>query len=965
MPNAINIGTKSTPLEFALALSQKVKHSWESGEMLEQVSQVSADLLRFWFDEVFCDTRSLNFHIGQKQSILNTIYCHEVLKAQSVLNMYEKVAFDMLNPHLLQELNNKKYAHPKYCIKMATGTGKTWVLNALLIWQYLNALHHHHTDSVKFSKNFLIVAPGLIVYERLIDSFCGKETSLGKRDFSSSDIAKNRDLFLPPKYAQSVLSFIQNAVVEKQNIGTCNKSEGMIAITNWHLLIDKKEQVQSPSPLDNTKAIINDLLPITPGVSAGHSLEILDSRFKGDVLGFLAHLEHICVFNDEAHHIHENKSANQVNEVEWQESLNLISKDKGQNFLQIDFSATPYNTTGSGQKRTKHYFAHIVSDFRLKEAIEGGLVKLIAIDKRKEFATLANEELDFKAIRDESSNEVLALSEGQRLMLRAGLSKLKLLDEQFMHIDSTKHPKMLVICEDTNVAPKVCEFLQELGLSEDEIMRIDSDKKGEVGVKEWKDIKQRLFNIDKSPNPKVIVSVLMLREGFDVNNICVIVPLRSSNAPILLEQVVGRGLRLMWRESDYIDIKNENRQQILQNKQAPRNYYDILSIIQHPRYEEFYEDLDKEILINQEDELQKESVLGDIINVGLKEGYQRYDMYIPKIITPKEEFLKPLDSMHYTFKGLNVNLAHLKEQLKNYQDESFVSQELTIGTKFGEYKVSAHIFNAQNYNEFLLKIAQVANTTKHTKGAKSYPLMQVDTASLVRVIDRFIRQDLFQQSFNPLENGNWRILMFHRLGITEHILRQINEFICEAQNHTDITSAEIKKEYFSQVSTLKMREKYALHLTKSIYEKTAYPSNKGIFEKDFMLFCDKEASVDKIIKIEPNAHHFAGLQYIRTDGNIATYFADFLCQCKDRIYMIETKANKDINNDNVKQKRKCALDFCEQINELDATQRMNAIWSYHILDDKTFYILSKNKASLEEILRVCELNAHFLAARLF
>jgi superfamily II DNA or RNA helicase len=48
----------------------------------------------------------------------------------------------------------------------------------------------------------------------------------------------------------------------------------------------------------------------------------------------------------------------------------------------------------------------------------------------------------------------------------------------------------------------------------------------------------------------VIVSVLMLREGFDVNNICVIVPLRSSQAQILLEQTIGRGLRLMWRDAN-------------------------------------------------------------------------------------------------------------------------------------------------------------------------------------------------------------------------------------------------------------------------------------------------------------------------------------------------------------------------------------------------------------------------------
>ena len=65
-------------------------------------------------------------------------------------------------------------------------------------------------------------------------------------------------------------------------------------------------------------------------------------------------------------------------------------------------------------------------------------------------------------------------------------------------------------------------------------------------------------NIDSYKKPKIIISVLMLREGFDVNNICVIVPLRSTESDILLEQTIGRGLRLMWRGAEYEDIKAES-----------------------------------------------------------------------------------------------------------------------------------------------------------------------------------------------------------------------------------------------------------------------------------------------------------------------------------------------------------------------------------------------------------------------
>ena len=200
-------------------------------------------------------------------------------------------------------------------------------------------------------------------------------------------------------------------------------------------------------------------------------------------------------------------------------------------------------------------FQQIITDFDLKSAMRAGLVKSLVLDRRKEIGALP---LEFKAERDEDGNPVL--SEGQRVMLRAGLQKLRKLETDFARIDPTRFPKMLVVCEDTTVSPLVDNFLQEEGLAPGEVMVIDSGKKAELGEKDWLPVRQRLFSVDSHPIPKVIVSVLMLREGFDVNNICVIVPLRSSQAQILLEQTIGRGLRLMWRDDEYTDLKRENRE---------------------------------------------------------------------------------------------------------------------------------------------------------------------------------------------------------------------------------------------------------------------------------------------------------------------------------------------------------------------------------------------------------------------
>lgn len=968
MPISLNTRTKDTPIKFARQLTDIVNSEWESGSFIQKVTPVTQDLLRYWFNDAFCCERYLNFHEGQKQAILNAIYCHEILKCDSTLSLYQQASEGLLDAEFLDCIKNDKYLHPKYCIKMATGTGKTWVLNALLIWQYLNAKYKEVESDVKFTKNFLLVAPGLIVYERLLDAFLGKEQQDGTRDFNSADLKQNEKLFIPEKYRNAIYSFVQNNVVRKEEIGKKLTGDGIIAITNWHLLAGVEEEEETEiSPLkDPSKAVI-DLLPITPGTTAGHDLNTIDNRvLGGGELEYLQSLENICVFNDEAHHIHENKTAGVVSEVEWQKSLNFISANKGRNFIQVDFSATPYDVTGSGQKRTKHYFPHIIVDFALKDAIYKGFVKTIAIDKRNELASLESEDLDFKAIRD--GKKAVDLSDGQRLMLRAGLEKLKILEDEFTKENPNKHPKMLVMCEDTSVSPLVIDFLKNEGLVDDEIMQIDSDRKGSVKESEWKEIKQRLFNLDKHAKPKVVVSVLMLREGFDVSNVCVIVPLRSSQAPILLEQVIGRGLRLMWREPDYQEIKAENRYKMFNLKQEPSNYLDILSIIEHPAYIQFYEDLEQGLIVDEKKMPPKESILGDIITVGLKENYQDYDIYIPKIVQEQEEILEPASLSIDEFEKFQWTYEQLKSMVPDNNDENFYSQEMTVQTRFGNYKVSGNIFNSQSYNDFLSKILNAVsnNITKiGIRATKEFPVMQINQVQLISLIDNYIKNRLFGQPFNPMIDNNWRILMISKVGIVQHIMKEVSQAIYEMQNNIRVEDAIIEKEYFSQVSSLKMRDNFALDIRKSPYEKTAYPSNKGDFEKEFLLFADKDYEVERLIKINENYHHFASLRYIRTDGLLSSYYPDFVVKFNQEIYFVETKAHKDIDEHNVKQKQKGALDWCEKINQLEPDNRMSATWNYSILDDSTFYAMSTKGANTKEILEYCKITNAKIKGTLF
>ena len=467
------------------------------------------------------------------------------------------------------------------------------------------------------------------------------------------------------------------------------------------------------------------------------------------------------MFNDEAHHIHEFKREGEVTEVEWQKSLTLIAESKGRRFIQLDFSATPYNDVGSGKNKKKLYFPHIITDFDLKTAMRAGLVKSLVLDRRKELGALP---LEFKAERDADGNPVLG--DGQRVMLRAGLQKLRKLETDFAAIDPQRHPKMLVVCEDTTVSPLVAQFLMDEGLGADEVMAIDSGKKAELGEKDWAPVRERLFNVDAHATPRVIVSVLMLREGFDVNNICVIVPLRSSQAQILLEQTIGRGLRLMWRDPEYADIKLENRA-LLKAGQEPSSLIDVLTIIEHPAFQQFYNELMLEGLAGSTgDDSDNNSSTGDLLAVELREEHGQYDFAIPFILRDTEEWLEHQAPAIETLQPFTqLSQAQLKEMLG--KGDVFTSQDLQSQTLFGDYRVDGAVMNVAGYNDLLGRLTRrisQALSQPLPKGNKiaahvAKPYLQVNTAELAGWIEQYIEQRLFGEPFEPMLDEGWRLLL--------------------------------------------------------------------------------------------------------------------------------------------------------------------------------------------------------------
>jgi type III restriction enzyme len=930
--------------------------------LLEQVTPMTASLIRFWFQQDYCDTRDRNFHAGQRSAILAVIYAHEVIGAPTLEGLYREIApGSLLNGEALAEVGRGENAHPKYAAKMATGTGKTWVLNALLVWQYLN--HLASPDDERFTSNFLVVAPGLIVYDRLLDSFLGRLRD-GERDFRTSDIFVNQEVFVPDDSREAVFGFVRSSVVVKHDIGRRVTGSGVIAVTNWHLLagLEDPDFVSDESGSEigsDAKAAIESFFPVTPGTSQGNALAVLDRRFnRGGPLEWLKGLTSLLVFNDEAHHIHSLKRGDQVDAVEWQKSLTAIAASKAHRFVQVDFSATPFNEFGRGSKKQTAYFKHIVVDFPLPMAMKAGLVKGLVLDKRKEVAALP---LDFNAERDDAGH-VVGLSSGQRTMIRAGLTKLQMLEDQFADIDPYNRPKLMIICEDTSVTGFVDDFLRAEGVAADDVLSVDSNRKGEMSATEWSTARERLSEMDRHGQPRIVVSVLMLREGFDVNNICVIVPLRASKAKILLEQTIGRGLRLMWRDNEQIDeLKVEARRQIA-NKIEPSNYFDLLFIVEHPAFTEFYEDLMEDgLALEIETDDTASPVTGDLEVVALRDEYEQFDFHIPVLIRDADEELREPELDPFQLPRSKFPFEEAKRFLGS--GDRFVSVDAETKTQFGDYRVNGGVMTATGYNDFLSRLtvritealggkrSQLTDSRRKYETFAKYPVLIAFRPQLVGWIDIYIRERFFGRKIDPLVDENWRVLLTDM--VTNELAGNIATALVQSLSEEVVTVADVRYRSLSEVPTISVRSKFSVDVVKSVYPKLPYPSHAGQLERKFMEWTNNDTQVEAFCKISEFKHTFLHRPYLKADGMPARYSPDFLVRTANDVYVVETKGESSLSDLNVQRKQLAAIAWCEQINRLEPAQRGYRRWSYVLAGEQSIAAsIAGNERASELLARI-------------
>jgi type III restriction enzyme len=312
----------TAPLVPVPGIREKVK-AWREGQY-PGISDTTRILLNYWFytDHRLPNGRKFAYYYSQREAVETLIYLYEVAKVRRHKNLVEGFA-TRSDLHLLQYDD-----FARYCVKMATGSGKTKAMCLAIAWQFFNAVAEARDD---FAKTFLLIAPNVIVFERL------------RRDFEGGHIFR-ADPVIPPELEL----FWGDFQCYMRGEGERASSLGALYLTNVQQSYERQKGEQ-----DEPEELTAVLGPKPSAQTSG--IEDFDKRII-DCGG------PVIVLNDEAHHTHDEES-------EWNKFIrSLHAAAPGGLTAQLDFTATPRHSRGQ-------LFSWTVYDYPLKQAIIDNVVK--------------------------------------------------------------------------------------------------------------------------------------------------------------------------------------------------------------------------------------------------------------------------------------------------------------------------------------------------------------------------------------------------------------------------------------------------------------------------------------------------------------------------------------------------------------------------------------------------------------
>lgn len=797
-------------------IREKVKVWREAG--YKGISDTTRILLNYWFytDHKLPDGRRFRYHPFQREAIETLIYLYEVAKIRRHKSLVETFA-TRSDLRLLQYDDFARYA-----VKMATGSGKTKVMALTIAWQFFNAVAEARDD---FAKTFLIIAPNVIVFERLRSDFEGGRIFRGD-----------------PVIPAELQIYWNDFQCYMRGEGERASSLGALYLTNVQQFYER--QSNGDDEPEALTAVLGRKPPAKTSIIEDFGKRIVD---RGGP---------IAVVNDEAHHTHDEDS-------EWNSIIRGLHKEvPGGLAGQFDFTATPRHSKGQ-------LFTWTVFDYPLKQAILDNVVK-------RPLKGIA------QGIQEAKSD---IASTKYEAYLAAGVERWKEYRDQLQPLG--KKPVLFVMMNSTAEADEVGDWLKKKYPSEfggEKLLIIHTDNTGEVSKKDLDAARKASREIDEDKSAiNCVVSVLMLREGWDVQSVTVIVGLRpySSKANILPEQTVGRGLRLMFR--------------------GQTGYQERVDVIGNKTFIEFVEQLEREEDIQLETFNIKEKV--SITTIAPDPKKQDKDILIPvlsPILTRKKSLAEEISELEVQAFDCPI-LPRKKEEL---EEKTFQYTGYDIITLQKLIERNYTIPEPQTAEEVIGYYARrIAQDVK----------LPSQFAALAPKVREFLESKAFGERVELNEPA---------------MIKAISSNVAQYVTLKAFVEA-LRKIVIAEL------EPQLLHAGRPLSETAPFPwsratlaADKSIFnlvpcdnefEKEFAQFLQKANDVQRFAKL-PEQFGFT-IEYTDNMGNLRFYEPDFVALTNDGThYIVETKGLEDTN---VVNKDRAAQLWCE-----NTTKLAGKSWAY-------------------------------------
>ncbi len=788
-------------------------------------SATSRRLLGFWFadEHRFDDGRPFRFYFCQREAVETFIFLTEIEPVRGLTDLLEYAEHGMT----IQPGEPKRQ---RLAIKMATGSGKTMAMSLCIVWAYFHALYE---DGSPMTTSFLVIAPNLIVFERL------------KSDFGDAATFR-RDPLIPPEWAHDF-----DLAVLLQDDPAPVTARGVLYLTNVQRLYE-------PSSTRGKNKTAPNAVEAMLGPRVNRDVDVSSAE---ELFERIAERRRVMVLNDEAHHVHDEKLKwNQTIERLHDELRARTPDDRGAGVVsQLDYSATPKYEKGG-------VFRHVVVDYPLAQAVADGIVKTPVIGE------VSGAKVELGATSFQRNRQWLDVAVGRWRAFNDALSP------------SGKRPVLFAMCD----------YLRQLpDFAGDQLLVIHTNRSGEI-TKDDLDLARRAARDVDEPDSRIrcIVSVLMLREGWDVRNVCVIVTLRPLSAAnrILPEQALGRGLRRMTPPGSGFDER--------------------VVVIEHEAFRNLWStELDGGLVVEKED---ADKIEPGAVTIFPDEAKRRFDIVIPQLTRALARSDSALSQLHPG----DVPDPGSQLAVPDVQPDEYVQYR-------GLHLIDKGVI--EQY-EFYVPYPEdpsgvITYYTRSVAKEAGVDRLSGAFATLAPMVRDYLKQRVFEQ---PVELEEKIIL--RRLAENDAQALVVGAFR-DAIRALSIT----EREPTIEENALRVSETPPFPWSRETVpgEHTVFnltPVDSSL-EARFARFLDRASDVTAWAKLTMNTR-FA-LEYISNAGALRYYYPDFVSRLSDdSCLIVETKGQEDLD---VVLKDRRARRWCQ-----DAARLSGRDWAYEKVPQKLF-----------------------------